>query len=153
MADFKNSFDLGLKAAEAAAAKLAEIDSVFEEMNRQISEASEGKIAISRESRYSNSINALLGAGIFSNNKKSEKPELTTYIVAKNPLSESSTKADIGEIETNKKGYPCEIRFGSDKFLCEDKVALEKVLSIMLSDPDVGKELARLINLPSKKAV
>lgn len=150
MANFKNSFDLGLKAAADTAEKLAEIDSIFEEMNTQVTEASEGKIEISRETRIDKTIETILGMGIFSTKKLNEVSTTTTYIIARNPLSTKKRKADIGQIKFNKNGYPCEIKFGSDKFHCDDKQGLERALSLMLADPDVGKELAMLINQPTE---
>ncbi|NWB91590.1 hypothetical protein [Pseudomonas agarici] len=151
MANFKSSFDQGLKAAASAAAVHAEIDSVFSEMNTQISEASDGKINIFRETRYDHGFNSLIGMGIFSGatNKQSAKIEKTTYIVARNPLAQGSNKGDLGTVHTHKDGYPCEIKIGDDRYICEDKPALEKILSVMLSDTDVGKTLRKLINLPS----
>lgn len=150
MANFKNSFDLGLKAAADTAEKLAEIDSVFEEMNTQIIEASNGKIEIYRETRTNKSMETILGMGMFSTKKLNEINTTTTYIIARNPLSTKKRKADIGQIEFDKNGYPCEIKFGHDKFRCDDKQGLERVLSLMLADPDVGKELATLINQPTE---
>ncbi|SCZ38081.1 MULTISPECIES: hypothetical protein [unclassified Pseudomonas] len=150
MANFKNSFDLGLKAAADTAEKISEINSVFEEMNAQIMEASGGKIAISRETRFDTTMETLLGLGMFSQKKLIEKSTTTTYIVAANPLSTKTKKADIGQIEINKNGYPCEIKFGNDRFVCDDKQALERILSVMLADADVGKEFTRLINQPTE---
>ncbi|HEX8586912.1 hypothetical protein [Pseudomonas sp.] len=148
MANFKASFDLGLKAAEAAAVKMAEIDAVFDEMNSQISEACDGKIEIYKEKRYVNPIQNILGHGIFGGNNGSGKVETINYIIARNPLAEKNVKIDIGEIDISKNGYPCQIRVGAEKFICEDKTGLERVLSLMLADPEVGKELTKLINSP-----
>jgi hypothetical protein len=150
MANFKNSFDQGLKAAANTAEKIAEINSVFEELNTQISEASDGKIEISRETRIDRTIETLLGIGIFANKKQIEKSTTTTYIVATNPLSTKTRKVDIGQIEVSKNGYPCEVKFGSDRFHCDDKQGLERALSILLADPDVGKELTKLITQPTE---
>ncbi|WP_150688930.1 hypothetical protein [Pseudomonas fluorescens] len=150
MANFKNSFDQGLKAAANTAEKLAEINSVFEELNTQISEASGGKIQFARETRIDRTIESLLGVGLFASKKQIEKSTTTTYIIATNPLSSKNRKADIGQIEVSKNGYPCEIKFGNDRFHCDDKQGLERALSILLADPDVGKELTRLIAQPTE---
>lgn len=150
MKSFKDSFDLGLKAAANAAAVKSEIHSVFRELNSQILEASDGKIQIKQEPRSSQGLNALIGIGLFSGGKQ-EKIEITTYIVATNPLANKSNKVDIGEISIHKNGYPCEITFGGDKFICEDKSALEMTLSMMLADPDIGKEFTKLMRLPVTK--
>ncbi|SDR36969.1 hypothetical protein SAMN04490186_5696 [Pseudomonas grimontii] len=149
MANFKNAFDQGLKAAADAAAVIAEINSVFDEVNTEISAASDGKVNIRRETRSDRtSMAALLGLGLFSSKQPEPEIKYITYIVAINPLAESSNKADIGQVDIDKRGYPCEIKFGGDKYLCEDKKGLERVLSLMLSDPEVGKQLSKLIRLP-----
>ncbi|WP_024778265.1 hypothetical protein [Pseudomonas corrugata] len=149
MANFKNAFDQGLKAAADAAAVIAEINSVFEEMNTEISAASDGKVNINRETRTDGaSMAAILGMGIFASKPPAQEIKYITYIVAKNPLAENNNKADIGQVNIHKKGYPCEVKFGGDKYICEDKKGLERVLSLMLTDPEVGKELSRLIRLP-----
>lgn len=144
MANFKDSFDLGLKAADDAAAKIEEINGVFSEMNAQLSEASEGKIQIIRETRRSpyDFINSLAIP------KDPLSITTTTYIVAQNPRTNANNKHDIGTWEINSRGYPCQIKFGGDNFFCEDKKGLEKILALMLSDPDVGKVLRRLMSLP-----
>ncbi|MHA6126314.1 hypothetical protein ACX3YD_08950 [Pseudomonas fluorescens group sp. PF-1] len=144
MTNFKESFGKGLKAAGDVEAKLAEIESVFLEMNKQLSEASDGKIQITREARAS--ALDLFTMGVLGKSAEPSAPR-TTYIVATNPLAKGKNKEDIGVWEIDKHGYPCQIKFGNDSFYCEDKRALEQTLSTILTDPDVGRALQRLLNL------
>lgn len=146
MANFKDSFGKGLKAAGDVEARLAEIESVFSEMNKQLSEASDGKIQITRQTRAS--ALDIFAMGILGNAAQPSAPKIT-YIVATNPLAKGKNGEDIGVWEIDKYGYPCQIKFGNDSFYCEDKVALEQTLSTILTDPDVGRALQRLLNLPS----
>lgn len=149
MANFKSAFDQGLKAAADAAAIISEINAIFDQMNAEVSAASDGKVNIKRETRREGgAMAALLGLGVFSSKTPPKEIEYITYIVAFNPLANTDNKSDIGEIDIHKRGYPCQIKFGGDKYLCEDKKSLERILALMLTDPVVGKELYRLINLP-----
>lgn len=148
MANFKDSFGIGLKAAGDVEARLAEIDSVFSELNIQLSDASDGKIQIFRETRTEGI--DLFNLAILGKGPQSPRQKIT-YLVATNPLATGKNKADIGTWEINKHGYPCQIKFGNDTFFCEDKGALEQTFSMLLTDPDVGRALQRLLNLPNSQ--
>ncbi len=148
MADFKNSFALGLEAAADAAAKMAEIESVFEDLNSQLSDASDGKIRIIRKARFRNPFAAAVRATSSLTGVTLDGDE-ATYIVATNPLSDTRAEEDLAVWVVDSRGYPCKIIFGGQNYFCEDKAALEKVLSLLLAWPDTGKAFQRLIDLPA----
>lgn len=147
MADFKNSFAIGLEAAAEAAAKIAEIESVFQDLNSQLSDASGGKIEIIRKARSRNPFLSAVRA-------KSSLAEMdldgdgSTHIFAINPLSDVRAEEDLAAWSVDSRGYPCKIVFGGQHYFCEDKAALEKVLSVLLAWPETGKAFQRLMNLP-----
>jgi len=141
---FKDAFSQGLSAAAHAESQIKEIDSVFSELNKQIMEASNGKIEILRMDTYEEvdltaSITALTSVTGMLNRKK------IIGIFSQTPKGKNSTQ--IGVVKIDKKGYPCEIKFGGDRLICEDKKSLTKALNYLLADVEVGKTLTKLMNL------
>jgi hypothetical protein len=145
--NFKDSFEKGLTAAAEAQALIGEIDSVFSELDRQITEASEGKVSIFRKTAYE-PIDSLSAVGAALSLATSGLMNRKSYvgIFAENPNIQNSS-VEIGKVQTHKRGYPCEIKFESERLICEDKKSLEKALSYLLSDVEVGKSLNKLVNL------
>ncbi|AHD17268.1 hypothetical protein C163_16450 [Pseudomonas sp. FGI182] len=152
--NFKESFGKGLDAAAKAQELTNEIDSIFEELDQQIQEASDGKISIFRKSTYESldstasvglgtigaaTAAATLAASGLLNRKK------VTGIFANRPGSKKDS-IQLGTFKIHKKGYPCEIQFGDDRLICEDKKSLEKALNYLLSDVEIGKSLAKIMN-------
>lgn len=147
MANFKESFTRGLEAAAEASARIAEIDSVFEDMNLQVSEITGGKVNLERETRYKSPL-GVIGQTLALAGEPFKR-EQVTYIVATNPLSDGYSSFDVALWVGDSRGYPCKVSFGGQSFLCEDKAALEAVLSQMLAWPETGKIFQKLISLPS----
>jgi hypothetical protein len=148
--NFKDSFEKGLTAAAEAQVLIGEIDSVFSELDRQVIEASEGKVSIFRQETYEPIESSItgIGAALASAATGLMNRKRVVGIFAKNPNVKSSA-VELGTVQVHKRGYPCEIRFGSERIVCEDKKSLEKALNYLLSDVDVGKSLAKLVNLKS----
>lgn len=142
MANYKESFEIGIRAAEIAEANRAEILSVFLDLNIQLKEPTGGRIEIIlaklREPEHKFQISLFI--------------DIPTYwaIAARNPLAESSVK-EIAKWEQTKAGYPCTIKIGKDQIYCEDKLALQEGLAALLQDPAVGEILHNLMKLPVKK--
>jgi hypothetical protein len=151
MIDFKEYFEKGLQAAENAAANKAEIDSVFEELDRQLDEATGGKISISRKEFYvnNNAIADFLNAinRLSSNPKESKPKETYLAIVAKNKTIKDCEYIQLAKLDIHKDGYPCKITLNGDITYCEDKIALVETLQMLLSDTTVGSKLRTLINM------
>lgn len=140
--NFKESFSKGLSAAAHAENQTKEIDSVFFDLNEQIMEASDGKIEISRRETYeepdlTGSITALT-TGILNRKR-------IVGIFAQTPKGNFSSQ--IGAVKIDKRGYPCEIKVGDSRLVCEDKRSLTKALNYLLADVDVGKTLAKIMAL------
>jgi len=152
MVDFEKSFANGLQAAAEASAKIAEINLVFDDLNQQLHAASDGKIKILRKTRSNNLLTAMMGIGSIRSKPPLEtKADETTYLVAVNPLAKNSNESDIAVWSVDSRGYPCQIKFSGENFFCEDKAALEKILALMLSEPEIGQVFQRLINLPTNQ--
>ncbi|WP_323614344.1 hypothetical protein [Pseudomonas putida] len=139
---FKDSFSQGLSAAAHAENQTKEIDSVFVELNEQIMEASGGKIEIYRRETYeeadlTGTITALTSVTGMLNRKK------IVGIFAKNPNQKNPSL--IGAVKIDKRGYPCEIKVGETRLICEDKSSLTKALNYLLADVEVGKTLTKIM--------
>lgn len=141
--NFENSFKKGLEAAAAASKVNLEIDSVFEDLNDQIRSASGGKIGIELQ-RKKDSMAVLTS---FMTKGFQEATKTKTYIVAVNEAA-GAKEEDLANFERASTGYPCHLSYEDQEIYCNDKVALEKHLSTMLSNVNIGKKLARLLNWP-----
>ncbi len=141
MVDFKEYFQKGLSAAEKAEVNKNEIDSVFDELNRQLDEATKGKIEISRVKFFASSTLADIA---------SLKPRETYLaIAAKNKNVKDCDYKELARWKIDRNGYPCMIIIDRDEMYCEDKVALEANMQRLLSDPTVGDTLYKLMNISS----
>lgn len=138
--DFSKSFQQGLDAAELALQKRREINSVIRTLNTQVLSASKGKISIEQQMKTNGlqSIGKLFAGStttsIFGNN----------YLIAKNTSTE--TTDDLCVFEPSPNGYPCKLEYSDQSAYCNDKESLELQLSDMLSHPDIGKKMVRLMN-------
>jgi len=143
MTNYKDSFQLGISAAEQAEANKKEISEVFKELNKQIAEITDGKISIERIEFYEPM--SAFKIPLFD--------KRTTYwtIAAKNVKAASENK-ELAKWNLDRAGYPCKITLGKYEIYCEDKVALETALSNLLKDPIVGGILYKLMQLPDKEA-
>tara|TARA_R100000655_G_scaffold79128_1_gene118540 strand:+ start:3909 stop:4343 length:435 start_codon:yes stop_codon:yes gene_type:complete len=139
MFDFKESFNAGMSVAEKAEENHHEINQVFDELNKQLDEISEGKIEIDiRE--FSIPDNPL---NVFG------KRETYLSICARNPKSEMNSWKQLARWEQDSFGYPCKIKIDQATRFCGDQEALSDALSEMLSNVDVAKTLRALITIPS----
>lgn len=149
MVNFIEAYQVGLNAANSAEKNEQEIDAVFEEMNRQLFSATEGKISVLRQTIHENESSIFYRNLIARHGRSVTLPHYKPYraIVARNLLVNNNTK-ELAKWHQKPEGYPCEITFGSKTMICEDKEALENALAEMLRDPIVGETLFKLTNLP-----
>lgn len=137
MADYVKAIKKGLNAAAIADANRREIDSVFNELNRQLTEATDGKIT----------------AQIVAFSESKPRPNLAhtpqwpykAICVFNFSLGEVATQLARWHQDTH--GYPCKISYGNKEIYCEDKASLENALADMLRAPSVGKVLSKIITL------
>lgn len=141
--NFETSFKKGLEAAEAASKVNLEIDLVFKDLNDQINSASGGKIIIELQ-RKRDSMAALAS---FMAKGFQDTVKTKTYIVAVNEAA-GKKEEELAQFERASTGYPCHLIYEDQEIYCNDKIALEKQLSTMLSNVNIGKRLARLLNWP-----
>lgn len=141
MSDFRTAFNEGLDAAQKAEASRLEIDSVFEDLNQQLTEVSKGKLAIGRsEVQRTRSWMVQIAEAL-------QSPEMYWVIIARNPTIEGSSSQQLCEWESGRAGYPCKLTWGGDEYYAEDKQALEHTLSNLLRDPIIAARLISLLDL------
>ncbi len=148
MVDFIAAFNKGLDAAQIAEKNKREIDSVFDELNKQLANATKGNVNIQiRECEKVPDFNPLSSRIDF---------RIIKYqaICAINPLFPfpQSLAKEIATWSQDRTGYPCKISFGIKEHYCANKVALENALALMLQDPIVGENLAELMALSEASA-
>lgn len=143
MVDFIEAFKEGQTAAETAKKNNQEITSVLNELNKQINEATDGKIRIS--------LSSLSLADMLGRDKYTDLLERGRYINAENYLIPNSPKKELVKWEQGREGYPCKITIGNKQHYCEDKTELENTLALMLQDPIVAETLTNLMSLSQNK--
>jgi hypothetical protein len=143
MIDFIAAYEKGLNAAEIADKNQREIDSVFDELNKQLAAATDGKIKIVRSdknpfSKTMKDLNKIL----FIDDIHKEFPSRDQRLFAFNTLNKAVEVLAFWSQDRN--GYPCKISYGNKEHYCEDKGALEEALASLLQDPIVGAALYKL---------
>lgn len=144
MEDFKSAFKDGLKAAHDAEMARKEIDEVFNDLNKQLTEASKGKLKIERRQLEERRAIAVRIASPL------EPPETYWAIVASNPTIKDLPPIipqfkELAKWQAGRAGYPCKISWGAQEEYCEDKQALEKCLANLLRDAIVAERLDALM--------
>lgn len=137
--NFGDAFKKGIGNAEITARLNAEIDHVVTEVSRQIYDATDSQITISIDSR-TNGIAAI--ANMFSVKGESVLKK-TNFIVARN--MKSGLSEDLAVWERSPTAYPCKIIYSDQTAYCSDKSSLEKQFLELLSHPDTGKKMLRLL--------
>jgi hypothetical protein len=142
MADFRAAFDAGQDAATMAERARNEIDDVFVELSKAVSDATDGKIAIGRRhlTKAPSDLTQLIAAfGV---------RERYWAIVAWNPTAKDQEPRQISLWEQDPSGYPCKLQFGRDEYSCHDRESLERCLSLLLQNAVVGEKLRAVMLLP-----
>lgn len=137
--DFSKAFQEGINAAEITAKKNAEIDQVISDMNSQIQAATGNVINVFIQGR-TNNLAALTSMFATGGNQNVSREY---YIVAKNVQTEQ--QEDLAAWGRAPTAYPCKISYSDQVDYCSDKESLELQLSGLLSHPDTGKKMARLL--------
>lgn len=135
MVDFVKSLKTGLDAAKVAEDNREEIDAVFYELNRQLSEATKDKVQIKR--------------GEFSEGLTFTKDfrRIRYWALAVYSNFEGVAPTEIAKWSMERSGYPCSIEMGPSRWHCEDRAGLENALGFLLQDPVVGETIQRYIRM------
>lgn len=142
MVDFTQAIAVGIGAANAAAKNLAEIDSVFADLNDQLYKVTGRSIEL-RPMPFQEKFN------VFS---KPEQMFVRKSYMAIGIISSSLPPKEIARWEVSPSGYPCTISFESGTSICSDKKGLENALADLLREPFVGQEITRRMQDPMPAA-
>jgi hypothetical protein len=146
MVDYAKALNEGFEAAQRTERARKEIDEVFDDLNNQIINASDGKLRIERM-RKEKVQGILPRSFIYSN-----PIEYYWVISAYNPKIGESKQYDLAKWIQDRNGYPCKVTWNQQEHICEDRQALSSCLAELLSDPIVGEKLYTLTKLePIKK--
>jgi hypothetical protein len=146
MADFKKSFNKGLDAAEHSKKNKMEIHAVFEDLKNQILEATEGRVVIFLDEGFKASGN-IFGGGANNLAKALSAGIRKAYSVCCSLADDKSSKETLAEYVMGVAGYPFELHFNNQEFVCRDRQALEVALETLLSNPVVGEKIQRVMAL------
>lgn len=147
MVNYKASIEEGIKAAKIAEANKAEIQSVFDEMNRQIAEHTGKPIVIRpRECHAPSSMFNRIDRQVKSFYGLSSDDDNSYWAIV--AFTENSAMYELAKWELDKNGYPCSISYRNVLNRCENKEALEQALARLLQDPDVGEAIYQLTITP-----
>ncbi|WP_025598188.1 hypothetical protein [Burkholderia sp. WSM2230] len=136
MVDFIKSLHVGLDAAKTAEQNRAEIDAIFEELNRQLSQATDGKVRLKR---------AEFNQGL---QFTATFQRVTYWALAVFSTIEGIQPTEIAKWHMDRSGYPCTIDTeSSSKWHCQDKEGLERALGLLLQDPLVGEIIQKYIRM------
>ncbi|MDP9877816.1 hypothetical protein J2W25_002121 [Variovorax boronicumulans] len=145
MADFSSSLQKGIAAAKRAELNRAEVAAVFKELNEQIGDSTDQKIAIVRGSVLDATTDTL-GAGIAALMSNKRVPALLVQ-----SKIEPTRSWQIARWKQDPYGYPCTITLGGDVMHCENRAGLERELSRLLSSPEVGETILAAMNYATAK--
>lgn len=154
MVDFIKAFKEGQNAAEMAKKNGLEIESIFEELNKQLTKATDGIIHIKMGwagLSFMNHIGDLLEPDVEIDQEQGNYRGSYEIIFAENTQINSS-EIEIAKWSKSLEGYPCKITLANNVHYCENKMSLEITLAEMLQDPIVGEQLSKLMQLPENKA-
>jgi hypothetical protein len=148
MSKFADAYKAGIDAGQQAIESIQEIDSVFEELDREISSMNGGKLSIIRkEKTYKRKVmrkltNLEKSLGIMGPSPYYEEEISYNAIVLKRDKDE----IEIAEYEMSETGYPITLKWSNREEGCWDKDALTETLEEILAFPATGKAVVKLLS-------
>lgn len=139
MVDFIQSIKAGINAAETAQRNIAEIESVLDELNRQLADLSSGRVGV-RPIKFQEPVDIFF--------KPTEAFRRKTYWGLAVTSKNGAPPKEVARWEVSTSGYPCTISLNPGTYVCTDKKGLEAALIELLKDPTVGGEIHRRMRTP-----
>jgi hypothetical protein len=136
MADYLGAFREGLAAAEEVESARLSIDEVFEQLDAQVRQGSEGRVSVQRKRCDPPEDNWIFGRKIVGR---------YWAIVGYSTHDPDGTVEPLALWQQDHYGYPCKITRSGKEIVCEDRIALEHALAEMLRDVSVGEVLYDLM--------
>jgi hypothetical protein len=155
--DFADAFKRGQDAAAQAAASRAEISEVFAEVNKQLDDATDGKLEIKWQ-RFAKpqkkTVADLLGGAASINAwlSRLDPAETEPWIAARNPQAADDGWVQLAKWYRPQEGYPCELTYDKTDSRCHDRAALAEALAEMLANASIGELIRKLLDRPLKES-
>lgn len=140
MIDFKESFNIGMAAATQAEENHAEVQRIFDALNRDLGEITNGLVQF--DICEFEEETGPLSIKLFDR----------TYdaVAVRNPKAGSSW-LELAKWEQDSSGYPCKIHLPQGIKYCEDQDAVSSALSSLIAEVDVAKKIRRLMAMSGDK--
>ena len=146
MSNFAQSLQQGLDAARLAKSQQKEIEETFDSLRDAVKEATDHKIDLRIERRYSNnSIMDQAARALATMTSVAGQTVIEAFVVG---ASVNFQKLQtLANWETSSVGgYPCRLTFDNKDLICHDRESLESAFDEMLSTPLIGKKILSLIS-------
>ncbi|WP_428267068.1 hypothetical protein [Haliangium sp.] len=157
MSNFQEAFEIGQQAFDDRKQARQEIYSVFEDMGRQLEQASQGKLHLRRaraadvsgldqaaEGMRRLAINLLGGPQRWIAEDPSFSHEL---LVAYSGPDDQPRGAEVLCLyELHEAGYPVKLSYSKERVYCHDRASLEAGLQDLLKHPDSAGKLRRVMD-------
>jgi len=138
---FLDSIKSGIAKAEAADQNLKSVTAVFSELNRVLSDYTDGKLKITRKMSINSRIASISAKILESQASDSTKSD----VIALNSKIETKTYAEVAKWRQHVNGFPCTINFEGREYMCESTDDLKAALSELLSSVSFGKALSNAL--------
>ncbi|WP_152967538.1 hypothetical protein [Pannonibacter phragmitetus] len=147
MVDFKSQLAKGYKSHQKATEQKAEIRSVLNELSKQVTDFTKGRVGIKLETTLASQVSHTLGwAASLINKAQSSAPLKRHYNLIAYDISQTTTdiKNSLSSWETSNTGFPCILRFDDTTHVANDRKSLETILGELLASPETGRIISNI---------
>jgi hypothetical protein len=155
MTDFADAFNRGQEAAVRAAEARAEVDEVFANAAKQLSDVTGGKLELARQrfEKPAKRTFADLVAGAAIKAILDPTPaETEPWIAARNPKAIDSGWVKLAKWERPHEGFPCLMTYDKRDVRCHDQDSLAEAIGELIASAWGGEKLRELVARPLRPA-
>lgn len=151
MTDFKAAFNQGIEAAEKTMEAKRQIEEVFANLNKDLSDVTDGKLAIFVRQYKKKIFSIFVNTDTKLDSDTENDNSFGFAIAARNLLLDGGPNKLLAEWSEDRRGFPCKVSWGSIDYICEDKSSLELSLQHLLRDPIIADILLSLMRLSDQQ--
>jgi len=157
MADYIRAIQAGISAARRAELARSEVASVLDEVSKQLSQATNGRLRLAiteeektvgerSESNRMRSINPSFSAFKASMMFGGGEIEKVKYRALSIVCTEPKTRVVLCRWDEAQDGYPVKLQYAKKEVTCRDRRSLEQGIEDLLGDSTSGAEIERLLS-------